>query len=181
MGSAAVRPHGPAEAAAPARVPFDLAAYRATVHGQPCFICALANHEPGPRAAHELIYEDAWSLVFLNRYPTLYGQTLVCPREHREDPTADFSEDEYVRLQRLVYRVAQAVRHAVPTERMYVLSLGSEQGIRHVHWHIAPLPPGTPRDEQELAALDCRRGILAPSPWASAALGQRIRERLPVD
>jgi hypothetical protein len=42
----------------------------------------------------------------------------------------------------------------VPTERLYVLSLGSQQGNRHVHWHIAPLPPGLPFDQQQFAALD---------------------------
>ena len=33
---------------------------------------------------------------------------------------------------------------AAPTERLYLLSLGSHQGNAHVHWHIAPLPPGVP-------------------------------------
>jgi hypothetical protein len=28
----------------------------------------------------------------------------------------------------------------VPTERMYCLSLGSQECNAHVHWHIAPLP-----------------------------------------
>lgn len=41
-----------------------------------------------------------------------------------------------------VYRVARAVEQVVPSERTYVLSLGSQQGNAHVHWHIAPLPPG---------------------------------------
>lgn len=42
----------------------------------------------------------------------------------------------------------------VPTERLYILSLGSHQGNRHVHWHVAPLPPGVPFEEQQFAALD---------------------------
>jgi hypothetical protein len=25
---------------------------------------------------------------------------------------------------------------------------------RHVHWHLAPLPPGVPFEQQQLAALD---------------------------
>jgi ATP adenylyltransferase len=37
---------------------------------------------------------------------------------------------------------------------VYILSLGSQQGNRHVHWHLAPLPPSIPFDEQQLAALD---------------------------
>jgi hypothetical protein len=43
------------------------------------------------------------------------------------------------------------------TERLYILSLGSQDGNRHVHWHIAPLRPGVPFDEQQLAALESNR------------------------
>ena len=42
----------------------------------------------------------------------------------------------------------------MPTERLYVLSPGSQQGNRHVHWHLAPLPPGVPFEQQQLTALD---------------------------
>jgi hypothetical protein len=33
----------------------------------------------------------------------------------------------------LVYRVASAVETVVPTERTYLLSLGSQQGNAHLH------------------------------------------------
>jgi hypothetical protein len=46
----------------------------------------------------------------------------------------------------------------VPTERLYVLSLGSSEGNSHVHWHLAPLPPGVPF-ERQLAALDTDLGL----------------------
>ena len=71
----------------------------------------------------------------------------------------DFSEDEYTDLQRVIYRVGRALSSAVPTERLYVLSLGSQQGNRHVHWHLAPLPPGVPFEEQQLEALDTKLGL----------------------
>jgi hypothetical protein len=51
------------------------------------------------------------------------------------------------------------VSRAVPTERLYVLSLGSRQGNSHVHWHLAPLPPGVPFEQQQLAALDTDLGL----------------------
>ena len=41
----------------------------------------------------------------------------------------------------------------VPTERLYLLALGSRQGNAHVHWHVAPLPPGVPYEKQQYAAL----------------------------
>jgi diadenosine tetraphosphate (Ap4A) HIT family hydrolase len=86
----------------------------------------------------------------MNRDPMLRGQAIVAPKKHREHLTADFSENEYLRLHAVVRRVGEAIRLAFPTERLYVLSLGSQDGNRHVHWHVAPLPPGVPLEEQQL-------------------------------
>jgi len=73
------------------------------------------------------VYEDERAVAFLNRYPSLYGYALVAPKDHREQVTGDFSLDEYLHLQAVVHRVAEAIRQVVPTERLYVLSLGSQQ------------------------------------------------------
>lgn len=54
----------------------------------------------------------------------------------------ELEEHDHLALQAVVHRVARAVAAAVPTERMYALSLGSAQGNAHLHWHVAPLPPG---------------------------------------
>jgi diadenosine tetraphosphate (Ap4A) HIT family hydrolase len=85
---------------------------------------------------------------------------LIAPKEHREGVVDDFSQDEYAELQRVAHRVGRAVNRAVPTERrLYVLSVGSAQGNSHVHWHVVPLPPGVPFEEQQLAALDTDLGF----------------------
>jgi diadenosine tetraphosphate (Ap4A) HIT family hydrolase len=120
--------------------------------GEQCFICELVAGNPEYR--HCVIYEDEIAVAFLNRYPALFGHVLVAPREHREQVTGDFSPDEYVALQRRIWRISEAIRRVVRTERLYILSLGSQQGNRHVHWHLAPLPPGVPIAEQQFAALD---------------------------
>ena len=132
------------------RRPVDFEAIRNELGGA-CFICELVNGNP--EFAHHIVYEDEHVIAFLNKYPALYGYVLVAPKEHREDVTGDFSSAEYLRLQAVVRRVGNAVRRVVPTERLYVLSLGSQQGNRHVHWHVAPLPPGVPFEEQQLAAF----------------------------
>ena len=129
----------------------DFATVRATLAGR-CFICELVAGNP--EFAHHIVYEDEYAVAFLNRYPALYGYVLVAPREHREQVTGDFTRAEYLRLQEVVHRVGEAIRQVVPTERLYVLSLGSQDGNRHVHWHLAPLPPGVPFERQQFAALD---------------------------
>jgi diadenosine tetraphosphate (Ap4A) HIT family hydrolase len=117
-----------------------------------CFVCELVAGNPDYR--HHVFYEDASTVAFVNRFPVLRGHVLVAPREHREQVTGDFDEDEYAALQRVVHRVGEAVRAVTPTERLYVLSLGSREANRHVHWHVAPLPPGVPFEQQQLRALD---------------------------
>jgi diadenosine tetraphosphate (Ap4A) HIT family hydrolase len=162
------------------RLPFDLAAYERRTREGPCFICGLANGDAELRGANYMIYEDDEVLVFLNRYPTLLGYTLVCPRRHVEQIIGDLSEDAYLRLQVWVYRVAQAVQRVVPTERLYVLSLGSQQANRHIHWHVAPLPPGVPYAEQQLSALSMNRGLLPIPPAQMRQLTAQIRACLTV-
>jgi hypothetical protein len=83
--------------------------------------------------------------------------------------------DEYIALQRVVHRVAKALAHWVPTERMYSISLGSQQGNAHLHWRIAPLPPGLPTNNR---ALSAEHGVLAVDGTSQAALAEAIRRRL---
>lgn len=126
-----------------------------------------------------MLFEDDLALAFLNRFPTLPGYTLVAPRAHREHVVQDFDADEYLALQRVVHRVGRAVQRALGAERLYLASLGSRQGNRHVHWHVAPLPPGVPYDQQQLAALDWERaGLLEPTEDEQRELADRIRALL---
>jgi diadenosine tetraphosphate (Ap4A) HIT family hydrolase len=151
---------------------------RAALHRQyrtgPCFICQIVARNPAYPA--HLVYEDGTAIAFLDKYPTLFGWTLVAPREHREQVTADFSLEEYLALQRVFYRVAEAIREELAAERIYVLAMGSNQGTAHVHWHVIPLPPGVPYEEQQLAAL--RKGVLRIPEADRAAFAARVRRRL---
>jgi diadenosine tetraphosphate (Ap4A) HIT family hydrolase len=72
----------------------------------------------------------------------------------------DFTPEEYLGMQRAVHRVAEAVREEVGAERMYIFSFGSNQGNALVHWCVVPLPPGTPYEEQQFAALVLERRAL---------------------
>jgi diadenosine tetraphosphate (Ap4A) HIT family hydrolase len=88
------------------------------------------------------------------------------------------TSDEYLALQEVVYRIARAINEVVPTERTYVLSLGSMQGNSHVHWHIATLPPGVPYQQQQFHALMAENGVIPQSVTETAELGAAIRSAL---
>ncbi len=110
-----------------------------------------------------------------SRYSTLLGYCLVAPKRHIESWVHDMGEAEFLALQRVVHRVARAVAATVPTERMYSLSLGSQQGNAHLHWHIAPLPQGVPYHQQQFYALMAENGVLQVNDGSQAALAEAIR------
>jgi len=64
------------------------------------------------------------------------------------------------------------------TERIYLLTFGSQQGNSHVHWHIAPLPPGVPYEKQQLHAVSARDGFVNMTLAERDELTRRIRRRI---
>lgn len=158
------------------REPIDVEALAQRARNGPCFVCEMLRGNPDYR--HYVFYEDEVAVAFLNKYPTLYGYSVVVPHEHREQVTGDFPLDEYLALQKAVHRVSEAVRVELGAERMYLMSLGSNQGNAHAHWHVAPLPPGVPYERQQFHALMAEHGTLRFSDQDMAALAQRLRRRL---
>jgi diadenosine tetraphosphate (Ap4A) HIT family hydrolase len=156
------------------RIPFDLDAYIAEVtSGRECFVCRIVR-EPEPE--HPVIFQDEEHIAFLNRYPPLLGYTLIAPVVHKERVIEDFDIASYVSLQSFIHRVGRAISKVVPTERLYLLSLGSQRGNSHVHWHLAPLPPGVPFEQQQFTALMTeRQGYIHQSVGEREALAMRIR------
>jgi diadenosine tetraphosphate (Ap4A) HIT family hydrolase len=152
------------------RQPFDLAAYAERT--RVCFICEMLRGNPD--FAHHVIAQDDEAIIFLNKYPTLRGYALVCPKAHHEDLADDVPADEYLRLQARVQRLAKALKRVFDAERIYVLSLGSQQGNRHLHWHVAPLPKGVPVEQQQFHALMAEHGVLRIAEDEMEAMAREI-------
>lgn len=160
------------------RQSFDLANYvqdiKARRQAGQCFICDIvAGQNP-----HHMVYEDEQAVVFLNKYPTLVGYTLVAPRQHLEEVTGDFALDDYLALQTLIYQVTEALRAELNPARVYICSLGSQQANSHVHWHVAPLPYGVSFADQQFQAMMIERGILDIPEADKIQLAQRLGQRI---
>lgn len=155
------------------RKAIDVAALRTLSTEGPCFVCEFLAGNPD--YGHHMVYEDEQVVAFLNKFPTLPGYVLVAPRQHREQVAADFSLADYLAIQTIVFRIAKALSSVTPTERVYILSLGSQQGNRHIHWHVAALPPGVLYDEQQFNALDVRRGVIDISEAVASDIANNIR------
>lgn len=156
------------------REPFDLAAYARDIATRPCFVCELIRGNPAYR--HHVIAEDDETIVFLSKYPTLRGYALVCPKAHREDVAEELSREEYLSLQIKVHRLARALKRVFDAERVYVLSLGSQQGNRHLHFHVVPLPKGVPFEQQQYRALMAEHGVLNLPDAEMAAMAAEIAD-----
>lgn len=154
----------------------DMEAMHHGFRTEPCFVCRMVKGEL--EFPENVIRDDERSLIVLDGYPRAYGYTLVAPKEHREQVTGDFTMEEYIELQRLVYRATEAVREEVGAERMYIFAFGSNQGNSHVHWHIVPLPPGVPYEEQQGAWASWSKGVLDIPREEMASLAARIGARL---
>jgi len=155
------------------RVAFDLDAYVERVKTGPCFVCRIA----GARSPDQpVVFRDDRNIAFLPNVHVLLGYVIVAPIDHREHVVADFPLDDYLDLQRLIHRIGRALTKTVPTERIYVLSLGSKDGNAHVHWHVAALPPGTPYEDQQYRALMVEtKGVLALTDEVREDLADRLR------
>jgi histidine triad (HIT) family protein/ATP adenylyltransferase len=158
------------------RIPFDIESYVMRVRSGPCFLCRIARRDPS--LPHHEVFRDERHVAFLPNFHVLWGYVLVAPLAHREAVVRDFPLDDYLALQALVHRVGQALTAVVPTERLYVLSLGSQQGNAHVHWHVAALPPGVRYADQQFRALMAEQGVLDVSPDEQAELAERLRREL---
>jgi hypothetical protein len=87
-------------------------------------VCAYLTGHSEYKHEHILIDDDV--VAFLSRYPTLLGYTIVAPRAHIVDVTGD--RKLLRRVVDVVHDVAEALKSTLPTERVYLMSLGSHQG-----------------------------------------------------
>ncbi len=156
------------------RVPIDLAAYERQIRTGHCFVCGVVAGDPS-YDDEQVIFEDDAHIAFLDRYPTLHGKVLVAPKAHVEHVVRELNREAFLGLLGVVHRVARAVEQVVASERTYLASMGSQQGNAHVHWHIAPLPPGVPFQRQQFHALMLEGGVIPWSPTQAAALAAELR------
>lgn len=159
------------------RVPFDAAAYVERSRSGDCFVCRVAAGE-SPRREF-VVHRDDHHIAFLPNFHVQRGYVLVAPIAHREDVVQDFPLDDYLAMQTLVRAIGRALSRTVATERIYVLSLGSQKGNAHVHWHVVALPPDVPYDQQQFAALMHEsHGVIDLTDDERSELSDKLRRKI---
>ena len=82
------------------------------------------------------IYEDENYFAFLDINPLQKGHTLVIPKKE-DDYIFNLDNETYMGLCAFAKKVAQALKAAVPCQRVGVAVLGME--VPHTHIHLVPL------------------------------------------
>lgn len=124
----------------------------------------------GELPAHR-VYEDEYTLAFMDIMPQVEGHTLVIPKHPAVD-LLDLPADDLSRTIQLTQRVARAVKQAFAAEGIMLAQLSGAaagQTVFHVHFHILPRSGG----------IDLRLHAREPAaPDVLAAHARRIREVL---
>jgi histidine triad (HIT) family protein len=82
------------------------------------------------------IAEDEHHLAFLDIMPLVQGHVLVIPKRET-DYIFDLKQEEFSALWAFAYKVAPAIRAAIPCKRIGVAVIGLE--VPHAHIHLVPM------------------------------------------
>jgi histidine triad (HIT) family protein len=113
---------------------------------------------------HEIVWQDATHLAFLDAYPEHDGHLLVVPRVHT-DYLFDLTDEAYDSLFAFTRTVGQKLQAATGCARVILAVEGYE--VPHVHIHL--IPSERPVELQGLAT-----GALQ-TPEALSAIAERLR------
>lgn len=102
--------------------------------------------------------------AFLDIAPMSKGHTLVIPKNVEDDYIFNLDEDTYMGLCAFARKVAQALKAAVPCQRIGIAVLGME--VPHTHIHLVPL--------QTEADMDFRKPKMELSQEEFAAIASSI-------
>jgi len=95
-----------------------------------CFICKNQINK------ENIIYENNEIIAFLDLYPPTKGYILVATKKHIEEVT-ELSENEYLNLQKILFKISKAIKKAFNPKRIYILKTGDL--VAHLHFHIMPI------------------------------------------
>ncbi|HNR96693.1 MAG TPA: HIT family protein [Anaerolineae bacterium] len=110
--------------------------HQETSSDRPCIFCRiLAGKAPAVR-----VYEDEYTLAFMDINPSTRGHVLVVPKVHARD-LLDVSEEDLQHVISTVQRVALAVEKALHPDGInlfHATRRAAFQSVFHFHIHVVP-------------------------------------------
>lgn len=103
-----------------------------------CTFCRIIR---GEEKAYK-VFEDDFSIVFLDIHPLFPGHCLVVPKEHYET-LADLPDESIERIFKNAKLVSQAVEVALKADGSFIgINNKVSQSVPHLHIHIIPRRKG---------------------------------------
>ena len=106
-----------------------------------CIFCKIINGE----IASYKIFEDNYTIAFLDRFPISLGHTLVIPKVHI-GRIEELNQKETVALFSTVQKIVGPILHSFDSSSSTIgINDGKDAGqvIPHIHVHIVPRTEGT--------------------------------------
>jgi histidine triad (HIT) family protein len=101
-----------------------------------CIFCKIINKEIGSK----ILYEDNYSLAFLDIFPISKGHTIVIPKNHYKN-IEDIPEKELIEVIITVKKIANKLHNKLNLEGYNILQnnfKAAGQVVEHCHFHIIP-------------------------------------------
>lgn len=113
--------------------------------GNGCFICD--KHALGDAAEGGVLYQD--KLVYVGHLhtmnvPAVYRGYLMVETRRHVSGLGELTDEEAEAVGRLVNRASRALRKGLGADHIFAFVYGT--GVPHLHVHLAPRYPGTPRE-----------------------------------
>lgn len=110
-----------------------------------CFVCNKQGL--GDRAEGGVLYQD--DLVYVGHMhtmnaPAVYRGYLMVETKRHVGGLGELTDDEAAAVGRLVNRASRALRARLGADHVFAFVYGT--GVPHLHVHLAPRYPGTPRE-----------------------------------
>ena len=106
-----------------------------------------------PRAAGDVVFEDAHTWVLLHPDWSPRGHAMVVAKQHAENASA-LGEESWLHLARVFREAERVLLDLTNTQRAIVLKLGIQ--TPHLHLHIYPMAETATREEV-FEAIDGKR------------------------
>ena len=103
-----------------------------------CLFCKIRDGE----ATSYKVYEDEYTLAFLDANPVADGHVLLIPREHAQY-IEDLREETAENLMKTLIKIVPPIQRAMKsTDSNIAINNGPNAGqyVPHVHIHITPRP-----------------------------------------
>lgn len=97
-----------------------------------CIFCKIANDE---LESHK-IYEDEWSVAFLDIRPINPGHILVIPRSH-SSTISELEEKTYIQLMLTLRNMSGIVEKTINPKKVGIAVAGFD--VDHLHVHVVPM------------------------------------------